>query len=134
MMVTQLSSRDAVTTTTVSVRLKRRCSATSSSASGRAAHRTYERQHLVDLQQLARAAIRRESSSPCADEPDRPVLVQEVLRQRGADRDGVLLDRLDAAAGHHPLVQVQHQPDIGERIELELLHHQLSLPGRRCVQ
>src|SRR5688572_2761547 len=72
---------------------------------------TYERQHFKNLEQLSGTTVGREME-PLRREADRPILVQEVLRQRGADRHGVLFNRFDAAAGHDALVHVEDEPDV----------------------
>ena len=65
------------------------------------------------------------------DEADGAVGAQEVARDRGADGDGDLLRGVVALPDVHPLLEVEHDPDVGARIELELLHHQLARAGGR---
>ena len=68
-----------------------------------------------------------------ADEPDRAAfaLAQELRGQRSGQDHAVLLRRLRFLAGLHRRIHVEDQPQVARRLTIELVHHQLVVPGGR---
>src|SRR6185437_8928214 len=81
-----------------------------------------------DARDLLAAAFGVDDLQPLAiqHQPDVAVLIEKMPRHRGGDLDGVLFGAFVAAARLRAALQIEHDPDIAGRVQLEVLDHEFA--------
>ena len=87
------------------------------------------RQKLEQPHLLAWATIERQRLI-LGEHAERALLEQEMAAQRGRDRHSPLLRRLGPGSHLGQTVEIEGEPDIRERVPLELFDHDPALTGR----